>query len=38
LFIIDEHIILIEFGSNSFNAARDFNTKAHFSKEEVFMN
>jgi hypothetical protein len=36
--MINEHIILVEFGSNSFNATCDFNTKTHFSKEEIFMN
>jgi hypothetical protein len=36
--MIDEHIILIEFGSNSFNATCDFNIKVCFSKGEVFMN
>jgi hypothetical protein len=36
--MIDEHIISFEFGSNSFNATCDFNTKTHFSKGEVFMN
>jgi len=32
--MIDEHIISIEFGYNSFNATCDFNTKARFSKEK----
>jgi hypothetical protein len=36
--MIDKHSILVEFGSNSFNATFDFNTKAHFSKGEIFMN
>jgi hypothetical protein len=36
--MIDEHIILVEFGSNSFNVTCDFNIKAHSSKGEVFMN
>jgi len=36
--MINEHILLVEFGSNSFNATCDFNTKAHFSKEKIFMN
>jgi hypothetical protein len=36
--MINEHIISIEFGSNSFNVTCDFNTKAHVSKGEVFMN
>jgi hypothetical protein len=35
--MIDEHIILVEFGSNSFNATCDFNTKANSSKGKVFM-
>ncbi len=38
LFMIDEHIILVEFGSNSFNATCDFNTKTRSLKEEIFMN
>ncbi len=33
-----QHIISVEFGSYSFNATCDFNTKPHFSKGEVFMN
>jgi hypothetical protein len=36
--MINEHIILIEFGSNLFNATCDFNTKTHFSKGKIFMN
>jgi hypothetical protein len=36
--MIDEHIISIQFGFNSFNATCDFKTKAHFSKGEIFMN
>ncbi len=36
--MINEHIISVEFGSNSFNATCDFNKKTHFSKREVFMN
>jgi hypothetical protein len=36
--MIDEHIISIEFGSNSFNATYDFNNKSCFSKEKIFMN
>jgi hypothetical protein len=36
--MINEHIISIEFGSNSFNATCDFNTKVNSSKGEVFMN
>ncbi len=31
LSMIDEHIILIKFGFNSFNETCDFNTKTHFS-------
>jgi hypothetical protein len=36
--MVYEHIIWIEFGSNSFNATCDFNTKSHFSKGKIFMN
>jgi len=36
--MVNQHIISIEFGSNSFNANCDFNTKACFSKGKVFMN
>jgi hypothetical protein len=36
--MINEHIILVEFGSNSFNATCDFNTKELSSKEKIFMN
>jgi hypothetical protein len=36
--MIDEHIILVELGSNSFNAACGFNTKASSSKGKVLMN
>jgi hypothetical protein len=36
--MINEHIILVEFGSNSFNATCDFNIKTCSSKKEVFMN
>jgi len=36
--MIDEHIVLIESCSNSFNATCDFNTKSRFSKGEVLMN
>jgi hypothetical protein len=36
--MINEHIILVEFGSNSFNVIFDFNIKACSSKKEVFMN
>ncbi len=38
LSMIDEHIISVEFGSNSFNATCDFNIKACFSKGKIFMN
>jgi hypothetical protein len=38
LSMIDEHIISIKFGSNSFNATCDFNIKVYSSKWEVFMN
>ncbi len=37
-YMIDKHIISIEFGSNSFNATYDFNTKARSSKGKIFMN
>jgi hypothetical protein len=33
--MIDEHIISIEFGSNSFNATCDFKTKTSSSKIKV---
>jgi hypothetical protein len=36
--MINEHIILVEFGSNLFNATCDFNTKSRPSKVEMFMN
>ncbi len=36
--MIDEHIISVEFGSNSFNATCDFYTKARSLEREVFMN
>jgi hypothetical protein len=36
--MIDEHIILAKFGSNSFNATCDLNTKACSSKGKIFMN
>jgi len=36
--MIDEHIISIEFGSNSFNATCDFNTKTCFSLKKKIMN
>jgi len=32
--MIDEHIILVEVGFNSFNATCDFNTKTCFQKEK----
>jgi hypothetical protein len=36
--MINEHIMSIEFGFNSFNATYDFNIKTRSSKEEIFMN
>jgi hypothetical protein len=36
--MLDEHIIWIEFKSNSFNGTCDFNTKTRSSKGEIFMN
>ncbi len=36
--MINEHIILVEFGFNSFNTTCDFNTKARSSKGEILMN
>jgi hypothetical protein len=36
--MIDKHIILVEFDSNSFHATCDFNTNSCPSKGEVFMN
>jgi hypothetical protein len=36
--MIDEHIISIEFGSNSFYATCDFNIKTYSLKKEIFMN
>jgi hypothetical protein len=36
--MIDEHIILIEFGFNSFNATCGFNKKAYSSKVKIFLN
>jgi hypothetical protein len=36
--MIDEHIILVELGSNSFNATCGFKTKTCSSKGEVLMN
>jgi hypothetical protein len=38
LFMINEHIISIEFGLKSFNATCDFNTKACSSKGKILMN
>ncbi len=38
LFMIDEHIILVELSFNSFNATCGFNTKARSLKGEVLMN
>jgi len=32
--MIDEHIILVESSSNSFNVTCDFNTKTRFQKEK----
>jgi hypothetical protein len=32
--MIDEHITLVEFGSNSFNATCDFNRKVVIQKEK----
>jgi hypothetical protein len=32
--MVNQHIISVEFGSNSFNATCDFNTKAFFQKEK----
>jgi hypothetical protein len=32
--MINEHIWSVEFGSNSFNATCDFNTKANLQKEK----
>jgi hypothetical protein len=36
--MINEHIILVEFGFNSFHAMCEFNTKVHSSKGKIFMN
>jgi len=36
--MIDEHIILVEFGFNSFNATCDFYTKTRYLEIEIFMN
>jgi hypothetical protein len=36
--MINEHIISVKFGSNSFHITCDFNTKALSLKGEVFMN
>jgi hypothetical protein len=38
LSMIDEHIMSIEFGFNSFDATYDFNTKTRSSKGKIFMN
>jgi len=37
-FMINEHIISIEFGFSSFNATCCFNTKTHFSNEKILLN
>jgi hypothetical protein len=34
--MINEHIISIEFGFNSFKATCDFNTKAYYLKGKIF--
>jgi hypothetical protein len=36
--MINKHIMLVEFGSNSFNATCEINTKTRSSKGEIFMN
>jgi hypothetical protein len=36
--MIDEHIILVELSSNSFNATCGFNKKTRSSKGQVLMN
>jgi hypothetical protein len=36
--MINEHIILVEFGSNSFNVTCDFNINVCSSKGKIFMN
>ncbi len=36
--MIDEHNMSVEFGSNSFNATCDFNTKTCSSKGKIFIN
>jgi hypothetical protein len=36
LCMIDEHIILVEFGSNWFNATYGFNFKTYFLKEKYW--
>jgi len=36
--MISEHIISVEFGSNSFNVTCDFNIKTCTSKGQIFMN
>jgi len=38
LSMINEHIILVEFGSNSINTTCDFNIKTCFSYKKIFMN
>jgi hypothetical protein len=38
LSLIDEHIILVEFSYNSFNATCGFITKTCFSKWEILLN
>jgi hypothetical protein len=35
--MINEHIILVEFGSNSFNATCGFNTKTHSSNGKILL-
>jgi hypothetical protein len=36
--MIDEHIVSVEFSSNSFNATCDFNTKTRSLEGKIFMN
>ncbi len=36
--MINKHIILVEFGFNSFNATCDFNTKARSLEGKIFIN
>jgi hypothetical protein len=38
LFMIDEHIILVEYNYNSFNTTCGLNTKTCSSKKEILMN